>query len=72
MDLEEARVTAQKRIIEARLHNVEDSKIDMLTRWAEVVKSMLPAPPVDATGMMAPQATPETRPQSDLLPYAPQ
>lgn len=70
MNLEEARVTAQKRIIEAKLHNVAEDRIDMLTRWAEAVKAMLPAPPPDET--MSPMANPEALPTSDLIPNVPQ
>lgn len=70
MNLEEARITAQKRIIEAKLHNVAEDRIDMLTRWAEAVKAMLPAPPPDET--MSPMANPEALPTSDLIPNVPQ
>jgi hypothetical protein len=70
MNLEEARVTAQKRIIEAKLHGVSAERIDMLTRWAEAVKSMLPAPPEET--MMEPMANPEALPTSDLIPNVPQ
>lgn len=70
MNLEEARITAQKRIIEARLHNVNPDRIDMLTRWAESVKAMLPAPPMEES--LNPMANPEALPTSDLLPNVPQ
>lgn len=66
MNLIEANALAQKRIIEARFNNVDSDRIDMLTRWAEAVKGMLPAAPMDDPGV--PPAAPEATPQSDLIP----
>jgi len=71
MNLEEARITVQKRIVEAKLHKVRPDRIDMLTRWAEAVKAMLPAPPTQEEMMMA-AANPEPLPTSDLIPNVPQ
>lgn len=70
MDLMEARVVVQKRIIEAKLKNADPEKIDMLTRWAEVVKGMLPAEETEQSTI--PGAVPESPPVSDLLPNVPQ
>lgn len=71
MDLNEALNTSQKRLIEARLNNYPELNIELLTRWREAIKSMLPAteqPMPDA----APLAAPMAAPQSELLPNVPQ
>jgi hypothetical protein len=71
MDLQEALITSQKRLLEARLNGYPEDNIELLTRWREAVKSMIPAPEPalqDAAAMANPMPTP----QSDLLPNVPQ
>lgn len=71
MDLNEALITSQKRLIEAHLQNYPELNIELLTRWREAIKAMLPAPePVAPEGQ--PLAAPMATPQSDLLPNVPQ
>jgi hypothetical protein len=71
MDLQEALTTSQHRLIQARLDKVPEENIELLTRWRETIKSMLPSPEpttIDAAPLAAPMA-PE---QSPLLPNVPQ
>ncbi len=73
MDLNEASLVSQQRLIEARLNGVPEEHIELLTRWRETIKAMQPAPPemIQQAGLAPPTGKPEAAPQSDLLPSAP-
>jgi hypothetical protein len=72
MDLNEALSVSQKRLIEAQLNKYPEANIELLTRWREAAKSMLPAPEPQPVVGGAPQANPMSTPQSDLIPNVPQ
>jgi len=72
MNLQEALQTSQQRLIDARLNGYPEQNIELLTRWRETIKAMMPAPEPDpALAPMAPSARPELKPRSDLMPAAP-
>jgi len=71
MDLQEALTTSQHRLIQARLDKVPEENIELLTRWRETIKAMLPAPEPEVMDA-APMAAPMPMEQSPLLPNMPQ
>ena len=72
MDLQEALMTSQQRIIDARRNNYPEEHIELLARWREAIKAMIPAPPPTQPAEAVPAANPMPAPQSDLLPNVPQ
>jgi hypothetical protein len=74
MDLAEALTTSQHRLIEARLNGYPEANIELLTRWRETIKAMLPAPEEQAVaaGMAPPTGLAQPQQQSDLIANVPQ